>query len=69
MKGSDPATKQDIADLRAEIKADLKTEIDQLRSENSHQYDNLKESSGFRNQVASGVLRLCGFERQTAHAK
>jgi len=38
--GNEPATKQDIAQLRSETKQD----IAQLRSEMQHQYDDLKET-------------------------
>ena len=38
--GHEPATKADLAALRA----DFKTEIDQLRAESHHAYDDLKET-------------------------
>lgn len=39
-----PATKQDIENLRAELRTQIKQESDMLRSEFHHAYDDLKES-------------------------
>jgi len=49
--GHEPATKQDISELRAELKqdsgelrAELKQEIEQLRAESHHEFDDLRET-------------------------
>lgn len=39
-----PATKRDLADARAELKADIAETSAMLRAEMHHQYDDLKET-------------------------
>ena len=42
--GGQPATKQDIAELRSELQSEIRQNSDQLRSEFQHRFDDLKES-------------------------
>jgi len=42
--GGQPATKQDIAELRSELQSEIRQNSDQLRSEFQHGFDDLKES-------------------------
>jgi uncharacterized protein YicC (UPF0701 family) len=67
--GHEPASKQDVALLRSEVRsefAQVRSEMEQLRSEVHHGYDDLKETM---RGVQTEILRAFYGYTQTTDAK